>query len=106
MRPHGIYFSDGRPSPGFTTWRAAIRGWADALLEAQLPKRSLYIAHEVNAETERLIRQRQIDYMLTQDLDRMVVQIGEVLLEVKAAGGITNLTKILPIRVFTPFHFL
>ena len=36
----------------------------------------------------------------------MVVQIGEALLEVKAAGGITNLAKILNIRVFTPFHFL
>jgi hypothetical protein len=35
----------------------------------------------------------------------MVLQIGEVLLEVKAAGGLTNLTKLLPIRVFTPFHF-
>jgi hypothetical protein len=57
-------------------------------------------------ETERLIRQHQIDYLLTQDLDQMVLQIGEVLLEVKAAGRITNLIKLLPIRVFTPFHFL
>jgi hypothetical protein len=74
-------------------------------LEAQLPKRPLYIAHEVNAETERLIRQHQIDYLLSQDLDQMVLQIAEVLLEVKAAGGITNLAKLLPVRVFTPFHF-
>ena len=81
------------------------QGVAQALLEAQLLKRPLYIAHEVNAETERLIRQHQIDYLLTQDLDQMVLQIGEVLLEVKAAGGNTNLTKLLPIRVFTPFHF-
>jgi LacI family transcriptional regulator len=81
------------------------QGVADALLEARLPKRPLYIAHEVNAETERLIRQHQIDYLLTQDLDQMVLQLAEVLLEVKAAGGITNLTKLLPIRVFTPFHF-
>ena len=64
-----------------------------------------YIAHEVNAETERLIRQHQIDYLLTQDLDQPVLQLGEVLLEVKAAGGVTNLSKLLPIRVFTPFHF-
>ena len=82
------------------------QGVADALREAQLPKRPLYIAHEVNAETERLIRQRQIDYLLTQDLDQLVLQIGEVLLEAKAPGGLTNLTKFLPIRVFTPFHFL
>jgi hypothetical protein len=58
------------------------------------------------ADDARASRQRQIDYLPTQDLDQMVVQIGEALLEVKAAGGITNLTKILPIRVFTPFHFL
>jgi hypothetical protein len=63
------------------------------------------ITHEVNAETEGLFRQHQIDYLLTQDLDQMVLQIGEALLEVKAAGGSTNLTKLLPIRVFTPFHF-
>ena len=81
------------------------QGVAQALLEAQLPKRPLYIAHEVNAETERLIRQHQIDYLLTQDLDQLVLQIGEVLLEVKAAGGLTNLIKLLPIRLFTPFHF-
>jgi hypothetical protein len=54
---------------------------------------------------ERLIRQRQIDYLLTQDLDQMVLQLGEVVLEVKAAGGLTNLTRLLPIHVFTPFHF-
>jgi hypothetical protein len=81
-------------------------GVANALLEARLPKRPLYIAHEVNAETERLIRQRQIDYLLTQDLDQMVLQLGEVVLESKAAGRLTNLTRLLPIRVFTPFHFL
>ena len=80
-------------------------GVANAILEARLSKRSLYIAHEVNAETERLIRQHQIDYLLTQDLDQLVLRLGEVLLEVKAAGGVTNLTKLLPIRVFTPFHF-
>jgi hypothetical protein len=33
------------------------------------------------------------------------LQLGEVLLEVRAAGGVTNLSKLLPIRVFTPFHF-
>jgi LacI family transcriptional regulator len=82
------------------------QGVANALLEARLPKRPLYIAHEVNAETERLIRQRQIDYLLTQDLDQMVLQLGEVVLESKAAGRLTNLTRLLPIRVFTPFHFL
>jgi hypothetical protein len=27
MRPHGNCFSEGRPSPRFATWRAAIRGW-------------------------------------------------------------------------------
>jgi LacI family transcriptional regulator len=81
------------------------QGVANAILEAGLPKRPLYITHEVNAETERLIRQHQIDYLLTQDLDQMVLQIGEVLLEVKEPGGVTNLTKVLPIRVFTPFHF-
>jgi LacI family transcriptional regulator len=81
------------------------QGVANAILEARLPKRPLYIAHEVNAETERLIRQRQIDYLLTQDLDQLVLQIGEVLLDMKAPGGLTNLTKFLPIRVFTPFHF-
>ena len=81
------------------------QGVANALLEARPPKRPLYIAHEVNAETERLIRQRQIDYLLTQDLDQLVLQLGEVLLEVKAAGGVPNLTKLLPIRVFTPLHF-
>jgi LacI family transcriptional regulator len=81
------------------------KGVANAIQEARLPKRSLYIAHEVNAETERLIRQHQIDYLLTQDLDQLVLQLGEVLLEVKAAGGATNLSKLLPIRVFTPFHF-
>jgi LacI family transcriptional regulator len=82
------------------------QGVANAILEARQPKRSLYIAHEVNAETERLIRQHQIDYLLTQDLDQMVLQLGEVLQEVKAAGGNTNLTRFLPIHVFTPFHFM
>ena len=47
----------------------------------------------------------QIDYLLTQDLDQMVLQVGEVLQEVKV-GGNTNLTRFLPIRVFTPFHFM
>ena len=81
------------------------QGVAKALLEAQLPKRPLYIAHEVNAETEQLIRQHQIDYLLTQDLDQLVLQFAEVLTKVKAPGENTNLTRLLPIRVFTPFHF-
>ena len=80
-------------------------GVANAILEARLPKRSLYIAHEVNAETEQLIRQHQIDYLLTQDLDQLVLQFAEVLTKVKAPGENTNLTRLLPIRVFTPFHF-
>jgi hypothetical protein len=78
---------------------------ANALLDARLPKRPLYIAHEVNPETEQLIRQRQIDYLLSQDLDQLVLQLAEVLLEVKAVAGVTNLTRLLPIRVFTPLHF-
>jgi LacI family transcriptional regulator len=83
----------------------ANEGVAKAILEARGLKRPLYITHEVNADTEPLIRQHQIDYLLTQDLDQMILQIGEILLEMKAAGGITTLTKLLPIRVLTPFHF-
>ena len=82
------------------------QGVATAILEARLPKRRFISPMRLNTETERLIRQHQIDYLLTQDLDEMVLQLGEVLLEVKAPGGVTNLTKLLPIRVFTPFHFL
>ena len=83
----------------------ANQGVAKALQEARGRKRPLYITHEVNADTEPLIRQHQINYLLTQDLDQLILQIGEILLEMKAAGGITNLTKLLPIRVLTPFHF-
>src|ERR1700730_4951636 len=93
------------PIAGISTVAGGNEGVAKASLEARLPKRPLYITHEVNAETERLIGQHQIDSLLTQDLDQMVLQIGEVLLEVKEPGGVTNLTKLLPIRVFTPFHF-
>jgi LacI family transcriptional regulator len=83
----------------------ANQGVAKAILEARSLERPLYITHEVNADTEPLIRQHQIDYLLTQDLDQMILQIGELLREMKAAGGVTNLTKLLPIRVLTPFHF-
>lgn len=80
-------------------------GLAKAIVEAKLPKRPLHITHEVNSDTEPLIRQHQIDYLLTQDLDQMILNIGEILLEVKAAGGTTNLMKLLPIRILTPFNF-
>lgn len=83
----------------------ANQGVAKALLEARGRARPLYITHEVNADTEQLIREHQIDYLLTQDLDQMILQIGEVLLALKAADGGTNVTKLLPIRVLTPFHF-
>jgi LacI family transcriptional regulator len=81
------------------------QGVAKAIMEAKLTRRPIHITHEVNADTEPLIKRYQIDYLLTQDLDQMILNIGEILLEVKTAGGITNLMKLLPIRILTPFNF-
>ena len=48
------------------------RGLSRALTELQRAHRPVYITHELNRVTEPLVRTRQIDYLIVQDLGEMV----------------------------------
>jgi LacI family transcriptional regulator len=80
------------------------RGLARALSELEHPRRPVYITHELNQVTERLLHAQQIDYLITQDLDEMVRRTFQLL-----HGSTNNDRELrdlnhLPIRLLTQFN--
>jgi LacI family transcriptional regulator, galactose operon repressor len=80
------------------------RGLAKALSEMKLAYRPIYITHELNQVTEPLLRAERIDYLITQDLDKLLHRTRRLLQE--AADQSRDLQEVnhLPIRVLTQFH--
>ena len=80
------------------------RGLAQALSDMKLTYRPLYITHELNQVTEPLLREERIDYLLTQDLDKLLQRTKRLLQE--AVDQSRDLPEVnhLPIRLLTQFH--
>ncbi len=80
------------------------RGLAQALSDMKLTYRPIFITHELNQVTEPLLREERIDYLITQDLDKLLDRTKRLLQE--AGDESRDLPEVnhLPIRVLTQFH--
>ena len=72
-------------------------GLAQALADSGVVARPLFITHEVNSVTERLLRTMVIDYVITQDIDQILISIAEQLQLLAAHEKVVDQTLI-------PFH--
>jgi LacI family transcriptional regulator len=80
------------------------RGLARALSDMKLTYSPIYITHELNHVTEPLLRTERIDYLITQDLDELLLRTKRLLQ--RACDGSRDLPEVnhLPIRLLTQFH--
>jgi LacI family transcriptional regulator len=80
------------------------RGLAQALSDMKLTYRPIYITHELNQVTEPLLRAERIDYLITQDLDKLLHRTKRLLQEAGDESRDLQEVHHLPIRVLTQFH--
>ena len=80
------------------------RGLAQALAELQRAHRPVYITHELNRVTEPLLRTRQIDYLIVQDLDEMVRRATQFMREIPSADRQSHELERIPFRLLTQFN--
>jgi LacI family transcriptional regulator len=77
---------------------------AQALSDMKLTYRPIYITHELNQVTEPLLRAERIDYLITQDLDKLLHRTKRLLQEAGDESRDLQEVNHLPIRVLTQFH--
>jgi len=80
------------------------RGLAQALSDMKLTYRPIYITHELNQVTEPLLRTERIDYLITQDLDKLLHRTKRLLQEAGDESRDLQEVNHLPIRLLTQFH--
>ena len=80
------------------------RGLAQALSDLKLTSRPIYITHELNQVTEPLLRAERIDYLITQDLDKLLHRTKRLLQEASDESRDLPEVNHLPIRLLTQFH--
>src|ERR1700722_15888332 len=80
------------------------RGLAQALSDLKLTYHPIYITHELNQVTEPLLRAERIDYLITQDLDKLLHRTKRLLQEAGDESRDLQEVNHLPIRLLTQFH--
>jgi LacI family transcriptional regulator, galactose operon repressor len=80
------------------------RGLAQALSDMKLTYHPIYITHELNQVTEPLLRAERIDYLITQDLDKLLHRTKRLLQEAGDESRDLQEVNHLPIRLLTQFH--
>jgi LacI family transcriptional regulator len=78
-------------------------GLAKAIDEADLARRPLYIAHEVNDVTEPLLRKGVIDFLISQNIESLVRASRQVLTDLARGNGSVRELNHLPVQVVTEF---
>ena len=80
------------------------RGLAQAVSELQHLYRPVYITHELNRVTEPLLRTKQIDYLIVQDLDEMVRRAALFVREISAEDRGVHALEHVRFHLLTPFN--
>jgi LacI family transcriptional regulator len=80
------------------------RGLAQALGESRHAYRPVYITHELNRVTEPLLRTRQIDYLVVQDLDEIVRRAAQFLRRIPSDDRGSHILEDIPFRILTQFN--
>jgi LacI family transcriptional regulator len=78
-------------------------GLAKAIEEADLARRPLYIAHEVNEVTEPLLRKGVIDFLISQNVESLVRTSRQVLTDLAGRNSSVRELNHLPVQVVTEF---
>ena len=77
-------------------------GLAAALDEFDSPVRPIVVTHEINKVTENLIMNEKIDYILSQDMPRLLLETVDKLRQIQNNGAFASHT-FLPIQIVTRF---
>jgi LacI family transcriptional regulator len=96
-------FNDRRDIAGIYNVAGGNFGLARAIDEAQLVRRPLYIAHEVNEVTEPLLRRGVIDFLISQSVESLIRMSRQVLIDLRLGGGSVRELNHVPVQVVTEF---
>ena len=80
------------------------RGLAQAVGDLQRAYRPVYITHELNRVTEPLLRTKQIDYLIVQDLDEMVRRATQFMREIPAGDRGVHALENVRFHLLTQFN--
>ena len=96
-------FKNRRDIAGIYNVAGGNYGLARAIDEAQLTRRPLYIAHEVNEITEPLLRTGVIDFLITQNIRSLVRLSRQVLIDLRLGVGSVRELNYLPVQAVSEF---
>jgi LacI family transcriptional regulator len=77
---------------------------ARVIREIQLPRRPLYIAHELDETTEPLLRAGVIDFLITQNLEAVVNAARRFLIGLRTGMARTGEVHFVPIDLVSSFN--
>ena len=77
---------------------------AQAIADSKLPRRPLFITHEVNQVTAPLLRAGVIDFLITQEVESLLRKTRQVLIDLGSARGPVRELNHVPFQVVTEFN--
>ena len=80
------------------------QGLAQAIREIRLPRRPLYITHELDEATEALLRDGVIDFLITQNLESIVNVATRFLIGLRTGTARCGEINLVPIELISQFN--
>jgi len=96
--------SDGRAVGGIYNVAGQNQGLAQAIREIRLPRRPLYITHELDEATEALLRDGVIDFLITQNLESIVNVATRFLIGLRTGTARCGEINLVPIELISQFN--
>ena len=96
--------SHGRGVGGIYDAAGEHQGLAQAISEMPLPRRPLFITHELDEATEPLLRAGVIDFLITQNLDSVVNVARRFLIDLRTGGAACGRVNLVPIELVSKFN--
>lgn len=94
----------GRAVGGIYNVAGENRGLAQAIDETQLPRRPLYITHELDDATEPLLRSGVIDFLITQNLESLAKLLKRFLIGLRTGTARSGEVNLVPIELISKFN--
>jgi LacI family transcriptional regulator, galactose operon repressor len=94
----------GRAVGGIYNVAGENRGLAQAIAEMQLPRRPLYITHELDEVTEPLLRAGVIDFLITQNLESLAKLLKRFLIGLRTGAARSAEVNLVPIELISKFN--
>ena len=96
--------SNGRAVSGIYNVTGENQRLAQAIGEIRLPRRPLYITHELHEATERLLRSGVIDFLITENLESIVNAVRRFLIGLRTGTARCGEINLVPTELISKFN--